>query len=167
MVDSESEVTSVSLHVFMERDGEMCAVCQIRGKYNFEDPERFARPESWAGALQPLVHGGVKKGEIPEVVACREAREEVGGVFVRELPPFMQSTPLIIGTTAHYSILGTQKLIDTIQFHNGTGGIDFVRKVDFDAVVDVEKHFQRFERIPRECTAMFAPDIAAMKKLCP
>lgn len=72
---------TVSILITTKIKGQIKFILQKRGAFNHE----INKKESYAGAYQITCHGGVEPGESFKQALVREASEEVGPVFARQL----------------------------------------------------------------------------------
>ncbi len=163
-------VKAVSLHLFLKLDGQQFAVCQIRGRHNFEPEEGkpIGRPESWAGALQPAVHGKLQESDNGEVAVCllRETVEEFGQRFAERVADELveaAAKPIIINNVAHCWVEVDDSDVSLIALHPSTGGLRLLTPMEFLGIRNI-KDFPKDAVVPTYIVAMFNDDVEAMNR---
>lgn len=127
-------VKSVSLHVIVVIQGVQYLLCQFRGRLNFE----YSPPkkESWAGGLQPLVHGKLKDDESVTDAVKRELSEETG-LPVTALDSSFQDLRTI-GDTQHFCLYLHESRMQDIRLHPSSGGLILLSETDLSQVVNLK-----------------------------
>jgi hypothetical protein len=164
-------VKAVSLHLFVQATGGIFAVCQVRGRYNFEPPELepFGRLESWSGGLQPAVHGKMEEFDQNDTVHCilRESGEEFGVEFANGLREMLALTEIgVKNNVMHYRAVVTPEVFNDIHLHPSTGGLRLLSQSDLPSVQNL-KTFSKQDVIPHNVNAMFADDLESMMEAWP
>jgi len=161
------DTTKIALHVFVEIEGEMVAVCQRRGEYNFEELDRFGRVESWRNGLQPFVAGKMKQGETSHQTLTREIAEEAGYKFFNEIFPYLENqAPLLIGPAAHWGIVIKPQEMQLVAWHSSSGGARIIRRDEVNGIQDL-KEFKKHLAVSMDMNAMFVDEKEAMIQLWP
>lgn len=157
-------VKAVSLHLFVDSSEGMLAVCQVRGRHNFEQPELepFGRLESWAGGLQPAVYGEMAEVDRGDPVHCilRESSKEFGCDFADRMVLDLNEIGLK-NDVMHYRVIATPEAFNYIHLHPSTGGLRLFRQSDLPSVQSLEV-FQKSRVIPHDVCAMFSDDLESM-----
>lgn len=157
--------TSVSFHAYMERQQCEGFICVVRGEFKWEAPNLF-EPESWRGALQPLVHGKVREGETVSETLARKLRQEAGDVFAGvALTLIAGIEPLILNNCAHWGALVTFESARYIQLPPSTAGPRFVAFDQLASIVDLKTTYKKTDIVPSDINAMFSDDAQIMRRL--
>lgn len=127
-------IKSVSLHVIVVIGGVQYLLCQLRGRLNFEHSP--PKKESWAGGLQPLVHGKLKDGESVKDAVKRELAEEAG-LPVTVLDSSFQDLRRI-GDTEHFCLYLHESRLPEIRLHPSSGGLILLSETDLSQVANLK-----------------------------
>lgn len=149
---------SLIFMVKLPQTGELAAVCQFRGRINFE---KNGAPESWAGGLQPMVHGKREGLETPIGILQREAPQEIGV----DLEALRKGAVIYLSTmndVSHYAARVPFEDLATLRLHPSTGGLCFLRETDLDSVKNL-RGFPKNEMVPGGVLAMFPDDLQAVR----
>jgi hypothetical protein len=159
---------TVNLHVFTMIDGEMFAVCQVRGGYAFQDPARPNIPNTWTGALEPLASGELVPGENFEQAINRVIDEMLGYAFHSEMPEYKrEGRPVHCNGSAHWSVTVEPGFLSQfILFHIGTGGIHFLQQWDLRKILNRDG-YDPLEQIPADSLVMDFDEKVVMTRLWP
>lgn len=145
-------IKSVSLHVTTTINGVLYLIGQLRGRLNFEHSP--PKKESWAGGLQPLVHGKLKDGESVTDAVKRELSEETG-LPVTALDSSFQNLRTI-GDTEHFCLHLHESRLSEIRLHPSSGGLILLTETDLSQVANL-KMLAKDEYV--DVLAMFPDDL--------
>lgn len=165
-----AQYKKVGLAAYVVKDGKLFAACQKRGGLNQE--KGFA-DESYRGAIQPLVHGGIEGEETPLQSLYREMGQEVGpefrGVFdfTGNEKPFLSVDELqVLGgredCVYYTTCLPVPESLERIHWHASTGGLVFISEEQLDEIINL-RDFAKTDIIPAETLAMFPDDVALLR----
>lgn len=158
-------IKKAGLILFTDRPGYgLVAVCQERGRYNFE---KGGKDESWRGALQVTIHGGLEVKDVGDADLCliREATEECGsylGLYVQshmnELGVLHQGDDCVTkGLRVPFEVIGR------IQLHAGSGGLRFVSPQELGRIQNLKEVTDKTCFISSEELAMFPDEVMAIE----
>lgn len=152
----------MSLHLFALEEGEYVAICQLRGRHNFE---KKGKPESWAGGLQPAAHGKLEDTDdcSPLDAIVRECREELQLKMPGDLPHGFTSEHLDLNGVRHFTVRTSILTIrECVRLHPSSGGLILLCHSDLDRIKNL-KEFPKDSVLPSDTLAMFLDDLQAMR----
>ena len=149
---------------------ETVAILQIRGKWNTEKNA----PESWPGACQTTVHGGLKEGEDFIQALLRETAEELGDEIVPVIQLLLETkklkelinkdTPerqdIVYGAIVEKDVLATLLNKKKSSFF---GGFKLVRRDNINQIVDLKKYDRITGVTDADIIAMFPDEKEAVR----
>lgn len=145
--------------------GPLKAVLQVRGKFNHEK----MGPESFPGACQVTVHGGLEKDETFKDALLRETRQEVGNNANRLLEKNIKNlrevarveTPKKLVVT--YGAILPPDFLAKMKLNVSTGGIRLVGHKELDNLIELTDK-EKTAGVPDDLVAMFPDEIEAVRK---
>ncbi len=161
---------SVGLLVAVRLEGELLIALQRRGKWKWKQGKLL--PESYPGGCQALAHGGVEDGEDFLTALMREVYEELGvrfrDIILHELD---QNNLILLHSVLNqdqevqtFGMLSQPYLLDQIQFHAGTGGLELITRHQHLRNLLDPCFSKQYGVTDRETYAMFPDEAAAVHK---
>lgn len=148
---------AVGLFVFTRIDGELVAICQRRGDYDYAKGQK----ETWAGLLQPTCHGKLREGESYEDALWREAEEELGDTFFLSDENLMT---LVDGEIRTYGFMLQASVIGDMRLQPVTGGLVRITRRQADGMQPPKSEFRANGVPPGAPPVMFEDQIQALRK---
>jgi hypothetical protein len=125
----------VGLSVYVEINGILHTALQKRGLYDHEDG---FKDESWAGGLQPLVHGKMEDFDAdPFQALIREGGEEVGKEFMTEVikyPTRIEDSETAFCMAAKMEL----ESLELIRWHVSSGGLVLLTEEKFNNTLNLK-----------------------------
>jgi hypothetical protein len=145
-------------------NGELAAVLQRRGVFNFEKTKR----ESYPGCSQVTAHGGLKEGEGFYDGLIRESLEELGEEFVQLAKNDTELFELVHDNDTEKEVITfgafvAWERIKSIRLLPESGGIDIVPQSEIGSLVEITKDMKETGCSP-SIRALFPDEIEAIKK---
>ncbi|MEI8175029.1 MAG: NUDIX domain-containing protein [bacterium] len=153
-----------------KKNGQIIAILQVRAKWNSEKNS----PESFPGACQVSVHGGLEEGEDFIQALLREVGEELGKDIIPAIKKLSDNNQLVElinleKSNKHVITYGAlieqeiyQKLLEKTK-SNSFGGFRIIKSDEVDKIVDIKTFDKTIGITDEKVIAMFPDEKEALK----
>lgn len=160
---------SVGFLAFVEHEGMLLAVLQVRGRHNVE---KELRAESWPGGCQVTIHGKAEPDEVLEKALFREAIEEVGVAAAGHIRSAVEKDHMELVYEHHepekivltYAAVLPYEFVQAIHWHASSGGLQLITEQQIALIEDLPSYGKTMGVLNRKDVAMFPDEIEAVRK---